>query len=65
MSMEAFAQALTEQGNPSDIVGFLRYLFSEVLDGRNAHLSDGVERVLGHKPRDFVEFARQTASTGV
>jgi uncharacterized protein YbjT (DUF2867 family) len=65
VSMEAFAQALTEQGNPADIVSFLGYLFSEVLDGRNAHLSDGVERALGRKPRDFAEFARQTASTGV
>jgi uncharacterized protein YbjT (DUF2867 family) len=65
VSMEAFAQALTEQGNPADIVSFLGYLFSEVLDGRNAHLSDGVERALGRKPRDFAEFTRQTASTGV
>jgi uncharacterized protein YbjT (DUF2867 family) len=65
VSMEAFAQALTEQGNPADIVDFLSYLFSEVLDGRNAQLTDGVERALGRKPRDFAEFARQTASTGV
>jgi uncharacterized protein YbjT (DUF2867 family) len=65
VSMEAFTQTLTEQGNPADIVDFLGYLFSEVLDGRNAHLTDGVERALGRKPRDFAEFARQTASTGV
>jgi uncharacterized protein YbjT (DUF2867 family) len=64
VSMEAFAQALSEQGQPDDIVGFLCYLFSEVLDGRNAHLSDGVERALGRKPRDFTEFARETAATG-
>jgi uncharacterized protein YbjT (DUF2867 family) len=63
--MEAFVQTLTEQGNPADIADFLGYLFSEVLDGRNAHLSNGVERALGRKPRDFAEFARQTASTGV
>jgi uncharacterized protein YbjT (DUF2867 family) len=60
VSMEAFAQALSEQGQPDDIVGFLCYLFNEVLDGRNAHLSDGVERALGRKPRDFAEFARET-----
>ncbi len=65
VSMEAFAQALSEQGQLDEIVGFLRYLFSEVLDGRNAHLSDGVERALGRQPRDFAEFARQTATTGV
>jgi uncharacterized protein YbjT (DUF2867 family) len=65
VSIEAFAQTLTEQGNPVDIVDFLSYLFSEVLDGRNAHLSDGVEHALGRKPRDFSEFAHQTASTGI
>jgi uncharacterized protein YbjT (DUF2867 family) len=65
VSMEAFTQALTEQGNPADIVDFLSYLFGEVLDGRNAHLSDGVERALGRKPRDFAKFTYQTASTGV
>jgi uncharacterized protein YbjT (DUF2867 family) len=65
VSMEAFTQALTEQGNPADIVDFLSYLFGEVLDGRNAHLSDGVERALGRKPRDFAEFAHQNALTGV
>ncbi len=32
----------------------------ETLDGRNAHITDGVERALGRKPRDFAEFA-QTA----
>lgn len=34
----------------------------ETLDGRNAHTSDGVERALGRKPRDFAAFA-QTAMT--
>jgi uncharacterized protein YbjT (DUF2867 family) len=65
VSMSAFTQTLAEQGNPADIVDFLSYLFSEVLDGRNAHLSDGVERALGRKPRDFAEFAHQTASTRI
>lgn len=64
VSMEAFARCLSEQGQPDEIVNLLRYLFSEVLDGRNAHLSDGVERALGRKPRDFAEFARETAATG-
>lgn len=36
----------------------------ETLDGRNAHLSDGVERALGRKPRDFADFAAATAESG-
>ena len=52
-------------GVPDDVVALLRYLFTEVLDGRNAHLADGVQRALGREPRDFAEFARETAATGV
>ncbi len=36
----------------------------ETLDGRNAHVSDGVERALGRKPRDFVEFAETARAAG-
>jgi hypothetical protein len=43
----------------------LKYLFTEVLDGRNAHVTDGVWRALGREPRDFSEFARDAAATGV
>jgi hypothetical protein len=47
------------------VIDFLSYLFGEAVDGRNAHLSDGVERALDRKPRDFAEFAHQNALTGV
>jgi uncharacterized protein YbjT (DUF2867 family) len=50
---------------PDDFAWLLRYLFSEVLDGRNAHLTDGVQRALGRPPRDFGDFAREAAATGV
>ena len=36
-----------------------------MLDGRNAHLTDGVQRALGREPRDFGEYARDPAATGV
>jgi hypothetical protein len=42
----------------------LDYLFSTVLDGRNAHLTDGIQRALGRPPRDFADYARTTAVTG-
>jgi hypothetical protein len=35
------------------------------MDGRNAHLTDGVQRALGRPPRDFRDYARQTAAAGV
>ena len=34
----------------------LAHLFDEVLDGRNAHVDDGVRSVLGREPRDFGGF---------
>jgi hypothetical protein len=45
-------------------VGLLTYLFSEVLDGRNARLAGGVQRALGREPRDFSVFAREAAAAG-
>lgn len=65
ISTAAFTSALVEQDVPDDVTGLLRYLFTEVLDGRNAHLTDGVRRALGREPRDFADYARETAGTGL
>ena len=65
ISIEDFAAGAAEQGVPAEIIELLRYLFSEVLDGRNAHLTDGVQRALGRAPRDFADYARDAAATGV
>ncbi|SFO95722.1 NAD(P)H-binding protein [Qipengyuania nanhaisediminis] len=61
---EAFVDSLAGSGAPDDVVWMLDYLFSTVLDGRNAYLTDGVERALGRKPRDFADYARQLAANG-
>jgi uncharacterized protein YbjT (DUF2867 family) len=65
VSIEEFAAGAREQGVPEDVVEFLTYLFGEVLDGRNASLTDGVQRALGREARDFSQFVRETAETGV
>lgn len=59
-----FAAALAEQGTPADFTGLLLYLFTTVLDGRNAQLADGVQRALGRPPRDFADYARDAAASG-
>jgi len=64
ISMEQFVSALARSGEPEEVVSLLAYVFSEVLDGRNAHLADGVQRSLGRAPRDFREFARDAAASG-
>jgi len=65
VTTEQYASVLAEDGVPEEVVSQLVYLFTEVLDGRNAHLTDGVRRALGREPRDFADFARDTASSGV
>jgi uncharacterized protein YbjT (DUF2867 family) len=65
ISIPEFAAAAAEQGVPGEVIDLLTYLFGEVLDGRNAHLADGVQRALGREPKDFADFARDAAATGV
>jgi uncharacterized protein YbjT (DUF2867 family) len=62
---EAFAAGIAGSGAPADIAWLLDYLFSTVLDGRNAHVCDGVQRALGREPTDFAEYARRIAASGV
>ncbi|NDU79057.1 NmrA family transcriptional regulator, partial [Actinomadura sp. DSM 109109] len=50
---------------PEDVIWLLRFLFTEVLDGRNVQVADGVQRALGREPRDFSEYAREAAAGGV
>lgn len=64
VSPDDYADALTAEGTPSEVVELLMYLFTTVLDGRNAHLDDGVQRALGRPPRDFADYATDTAATG-
>ena len=62
---EAFSTAIAASGAPDDIIWLLDYLFSSVLDGRNASVCDGVKRALGREPRDFTDYARRIAESGV
>lgn len=61
---DAFIGAAKASGAPRDVIWMLDYLFSTVLDGRNAHLTDGVQRALGREPRDHAEYARAVAAAG-
>ncbi|MHA7901418.1 MAG: NAD(P)H-binding protein [Henriciella sp.] len=62
---DAFVAEVANSGAPKDVVWMLDYLFATVLDGRNAHLTDGVQRALGRPPKDFADFARDVAATGI
>lgn len=64
ISREAFTKGLLEAGVPSDFAELLDYLFSVALDGRNACVTDGVERALGRPARDFRAYAKGAAARG-
>lgn len=55
-----YVESLRAGGLPEEFAE----LFDLVTDGRNAHLGDGVRRVLGRPARDFAEFARAAAADG-
>lgn len=60
-----FATDLVTAGySPQDATPIAE-LFAEVLDGRNSHLTDGVQQALGRAPTDFTHYAHATAATGV
>lgn len=64
-SMDRFRTLLAEGGVPSTTVDLLASLFGASFDGRNAVISDDVERVTGLPARRFADFAAQAAASGV
>jgi uncharacterized protein YbjT (DUF2867 family) len=66
VSMDDYVNTLKQHGLPDDYVWLINYLFTEVL-GRNGNdeISGDIEQILGRKPKDFSEFARQNAQTWV
>jgi uncharacterized protein YbjT (DUF2867 family) len=63
---DAFAHELAQAPDlPPGTAELITYLFREVLDGRNQHTTDGVQRALGRPPRDFAAYARDAAATGI
>ena len=65
VSVDEFATAMAAQNVPREAIEIFSFLFSEILDGRNAHLTNGVQRALGREPRDFRDFVRDAAAAGV
>ncbi|MFC8429049.1 NmrA family NAD(P)-binding protein [Streptomyces sp. NPDC057253] len=64
VSPEQYGENLLGFGVPAAEVQALVEAFTQLLDGRNAYLSDGVQQVLGREPRDFTDFAAEAAAAG-
>jgi uncharacterized protein YbjT (DUF2867 family) len=65
ISISEYKAMLTEYNTPTEFIWLLEYLFTEVLDGRNANLGDGVPQALGRKATDFSDYVKRTVATGV
>ncbi|MDQ0473157.1 NmrA family transcriptional regulator [Labrys wisconsinensis] len=65
VSPEDYRAALVREGVPQIFVDLVLHLLTTVLDGRNAPTAQGVQQALGRPPRDFTDFARAAAATGI
>ncbi|SDL46128.1 Uncharacterized conserved protein YbjT, contains NAD(P)-binding and DUF2867 domains [Glycomyces sambucus] len=61
---EEYAAGAVEAGMSADDAEMLAGLFTNIFDGRNASLTDGVADVLGRPARDFADFAAAAAAAG-
>jgi uncharacterized protein YbjT (DUF2867 family) len=62
---DAHVAELIEQGLIQEDADAVRDLFAVIRNHRSEYVSDGVEQVLGRPARDFTDWARETAKTGV
>lgn len=66
ISMEAYIDMLKQFGLPDDYLWLINYLFTEVLDNeKNSVVTNDIEKVLSRKAKDFSEYVRETAVTGI
>ncbi|MCM2410534.1 NmrA family transcriptional regulator [Streptomyces sp. RKAG290] len=59
-----YAAMLERYGVPAAEAGFLADLFTTLLDGHNATVTEGVKQALGRDPKAFAAFAAEAAQGG-
>lgn len=65
ISIEEYSRMLNEYNVPDYLIELICYLFGEVMDGRNEYITNGVQQILGRKPKNFSEYIQKTIKTGV
>lgn len=63
--VDAYINALREEGVPEDLQWLLNELFTVVFDGRNCEVMSGVEEALGRPATDFKTYVQKTIESGV
>lgn len=64
LSVEDYVGELVRQGVPRADAEVFADVVEPLREGRDAYVSDGVQRALGRPPRTFAEFAKSTAAAG-
>ncbi|MEY8849233.1 SDR family oxidoreductase [Psychroserpens sp. XS_ASV72] len=66
ISLQQYVEGMKQMQIPDDVVWLIEYLFSHVLTNpNNQQITDGVEKVLGRKAKSFLQYAEETAKTGI
>lgn len=66
ITLPEYVEGMRQQGLPEDLIWLMEYLFTEVLaNPKNQVVTGDIEKILGRKPKDFADFARETAASGV
>lgn len=66
ITLEQYIEGMKQMQVPNDVVWLIEYLFSHVLTNPNNQLVvNDIVRVLGRKAKTFLEYAQETAETGI
>ncbi len=66
ITLEQYIDGMKQMQIPDDVVWLIEYLFSHVLTNpKNQLIVDDIEKVLGRKAKTFLEYAQETAQTGI
>ncbi len=65
LTLDENVKMLREYQLSEDQIWLINYLFTEVLDGRNSFITNDIEQILGRKPKDFSNYVKEIAATGI
>ncbi|BDW88565.1 NAD(P)H-binding protein [Thalassospira tepidiphila] len=65
ITVDELDAGLEADGMPDEVRGLIRYLFSEVLDGRNSQPTSDVYEILGRQPNSLRNFVEEAAKSGI
>lgn len=64
VTADEFVEGAVDAGAAREEAEVLGAVFEQIFDGRNAHTTDTVERVLGRPAGDFAAYVRRAAASG-